>query len=257
MKILAIGDVVSSVGCEYLRKVLPDLKKELQADIVIVNGENSATGNGILPQSADWILDSGADVVTGGNHSLRRFEIYDYLDSNKPVIRPANFHKTAPGNGYWVVDKGAYQVGVINLQGLVYLDPLSSPFDTADKIVEQLNEQGCKIIIIDFHAEATAEKRALGFYLDGKVSAVFGTHTHVQTSDNQVLPLGTGYITDLGMTGPYFSVLGIKPELAIKKIKTNLPVRFENEDGASVLEGCLFEIDIKSGKCLSVTTVRR
>lgn len=257
MKILAIGDVVSNVGCEYLRKILPALKKELQADVVIVNGENSATGNGVLPQSAEWILDSGADVITGGNHSLQRFEIYDYLDSNKPIIRPANFHKTAPGNGYWVIDKGAYQVGVINLQGLTYLDPIASPFDTADKIIDELTELGCRIIVIDFHAEATAEKRALAFYLDGRISAVFGTHTHAQTSDSQVLPLGTGYITDLGMTGPYYSVLGIKPELAIKKIRTNLPVRFESEEGTCVLEGCLFEIDNKSGKCISATAVRR
>lgn len=257
MKILAIGDVVSSDGCECLRRILPPLKKELEADVVIVNGENSAAGNGVLPQSADWILDSGADVVTGGNHSLRRFEINDYLDSSKPIIRPANFHRTAPGNGYFIVDKGSYQVGVINLQGLVYLDPIDSPFDTADKIVEELKNQGCKIIVVDFHAEATAEKKALAFYLDGKVSALFGTHTHVQTSDNQVLPQGTGYITDLGMTGAINSVLGVKPELAIKKIRTNLPVRFENATGACVLEGCLFEIDKISGKCVSAQTIRR
>lgn len=257
LKVLAIGDVVSKQGCDYLRQELPKLKRELEADIVIVNGENSAVGNGILPQSADHILDSGADFITLGNHALKRPEICDYLDSSKPIIRPYNYHPSASGRGIGIIDKGAYSVGVINLQGAVYLDAIENPFIAADRALDEARNMGADITIIDFHAEATSEKRALGFYLDGRLSAIFGTHTHIQTNDNQILPNGTGYITDLGMTGPYYSVLGVEPQAAIKKLKTGLPVRFTNPDGPCVLEGCLFEIDIKTGKTVSTTLIRR
>ena len=167
MKILAIGDVVSSQGCDYLRRELPDLKKELNADRVIVNGENSAVGNGILPQSADHILNSGADAITLGNHSLRRKEIYDYLDDEtKPIIRPYNYHPSAPGRGYTIIDKGYAQIGIINLQGAVYMEPIQNPFDAADKAVKELNEAGVRIILVDFHAEATSEEKALAYYFE-------------------------------------------------------------------------------------------
>lgn len=257
MKILAIGDVVSKQGCEYLRHELPKLKRELCADIVIANGENSAVGNGVLPQSAEFILDCGVDVITLGNHSLRRTEIYDYLDSNHPIIRPANYHSSAPGKGLEIIDKGYCKVAVINIQGAVYLDPVENPFSVVDKLIDEAKSEGANIIVIDFHAEASAEKRAMGFYVDGRVSAIFGTHTHVQTSDNQILPNGTGYVTDLGMTGPYYSVLGVDPECAVKKLRTGLPVRFVNNDGPCTLEGCLFEIDNKSGKTINTTLIRR
>lgn len=257
MKILTIGDIVSKQGCEYLRRELPRLKRELEADLVIANGENSAVGNGILPQSAEYILDSGVDVITLGNHSLRRREIYDYLDSNKPIIRPANYHSSAPGKGYIIVDKGRFQVAVINLQGIVYLDPIENPFSVIDRIVDEIKAQGVKIIIVDMHAEATSEKKAMAFYLDGRVSALFGTHTHTQTSDNQILPKGTGFVTDIGMTGPYYSILGVNPECVIEKLKTGLPVRFTNNDGPCVLEGCLFEIDNTTGKTVNTQLIRR
>ncbi len=257
LKILTIGDVVSKQGCEYLRQELPKLKKELNADIVIVNGENSAVGNGVLPQSAEYILDSGADVITLGNHSLRRMEIYDYLDEDHPVIRPANYHSSAPGKYYEIVDKGSFTLAVVNLQGAVYLDPVENPFSVIDRVIDEIKAQGVNNIIIDFHAEATAEKRAMGFYVDGRVSAIYGTHTHVQTNDNQILPNGTGYVSDIGMTGPYYSVLGVDPECAIYKLKTGLPVRFVNNDGPCVLEGCLFEIDNTSGKTVNTTLIRR
>ncbi|MCR5207352.1 MAG: TIGR00282 family metallophosphoesterase [Eubacterium sp.] len=256
MKVLAIGDVVSSSGCEYLREKLFGLKREYAADIVIVNGENSAQGNGVTPQSAQFIFDSGADVITLGNHALRRPEIYDYLEENEFIIRPSNFHKSAPGRGSVILDKGAARVAVINLQGTAFLDNNENPFDAADREIEAVKAEGADIIIIDFHAEATGEKRALGFYVDARASALFGTHTHVQTSDEQLLPGGTGYITDIGMTGPYYSVLGVKPELIIKKLKTNLPVRFENPDGPCVLEGCFFEIDNKTGKTVNIERFR-
>ncbi|MCD7796914.1 MAG: YmdB family metallophosphoesterase [Clostridiales bacterium] len=257
MKILTIGDVVSSQGCEYLRQELPKLKRELQADTVIVNGENSAVGNGILPSSADHIFASGADVITLGNHSLRRREIYDYLESNNPIIRPANYHPSAPGRYFEIIDKGSFTLAVINLQGSVYLDIADNPFNIIDCVVDEVKAQGVNAIIIDFHAEATAEKKAMAFYLDGKISALYGTHTHTQTNDNQILPCGTGYVTDIGMTGPYYSVLGVTPEIAVEKMRTKLPVKFTNPDGPCVLEGCLFEIDNTTAKTVNTTLIRR
>jgi len=257
MKILTIGDIVSKQGCEYLRETLPKLKKDYGADIVIANGENAAVGNGILPASATYIFDSGVDVITLGNHSLRRPEISDYLEENDAIIRPENYHASAPGRGWTIVDKGYVRVLVANLQGTVYLDNNENPFDAADRIVRIAEENGVRMILLDFHAEASSEKRAMGFYLDGRISALFGTHTHVQTSDEQILPNGTGYITDLGMTGPYYSVLGVEPERAIQKMKTNLPVRFKNAEGPCTIEGCFFEIDNTTGKTLRTERFRR
>ncbi len=254
MNILVIGDVVGTNGCEFLRKTLPAFKRLNKIDLCIVNGENSAQGNGILPQSAEHLLTSGADVITTGNHALRRFEIYDKFDEDGyPLIRPANFYKTAPGKGYYIIDKGFIKIAVINLIGTVYLDNNNNPFDCIDEILKEVSD--CRIKIVDFHAEATAEKRAMGFYLDGKVSAVFGTHTHVQSNDAGVLPNSTGYITDIGMTGAINSVLGVTPELAIQKIRTNLPVRFENPNGECKMEGCIFEIDNKTGKTVSAQAI--
>ncbi len=257
MNIITIGDVVSQQGCDYLRKVLPDLKREYKADIVIANGENSAIGNGILPNSAKHMFDSGVDVITLGNHALKRREIYNFLDENEFIIRPANFHPSAPGKGTVILDKGFCSVAVINLQGVVYLDNIENPFEAVDREIKAAKAAGAKIILIDFHAEASSEKRAMGFYTDGRISAIFGTHTHVQTSDEQILPNGSGYITDLGMTGPYYSVLGISPEIAIQKMKTNLPVRFVNEDGPCSLEGCFFEIDNKTAKTVHIERFRK
>ena len=254
MKILAIGDVVGTNGCECLRRILPAYRRHNGIDLCIVNGENSAQGNGILPQSAEHLLTSGADIITTGNHAFRRFEIYNKFDEEGyPLIRPANFYRTAPGKGYYIIDKGFIKIAVINLAGTVYLENNDNPFDCIDRILGEVSD--CRIMLVDFHAEATAEKRAMGFYLDGKVSAIFGTHTHVQTNDAQVLPNGTGYITDIGMTGPVQSVLGVTPSLAIEKIRTNLPVRFENPDGECRMEGCIFEIDNKTGKTLSAEAV--
>lgn len=257
MKILAIGDIVSSQGCEYLREILPNLKKEYNADIVIANGENSAVGNGITPKSAKHIFDSGVDVITLGNHSLKRPEICDYLDENEFIIRPYNYHPSAAGRGISIIDKGYTQVAIINLQGAVYLDNIANPFDEIDKAINEAKEMGARIIIVDFHAEASSEKKAMGFYTDGRISALVGTHTHIQTSDEQILPNGTAYITDLGMTGPYYSVLGVTPEIAIQKMKTNLPVRFTNPDGPCTVEGCVVEIDNKTGKATNIERFRR
>lgn len=254
IRILAIGDVVSPYGCDKLRECLPNLKKEKKIDVCIVNGENAAAGNGILPSAATHILDSGADLITGGNHTYRRREIYELLDASPDIIRPANYGEGCPGKGVAVIDKGAFRVGVINLLGTTFMEPLENPFSCADRLLCAL-EKEVKIIVVDFHAEATAEKRALGFYLDGRVSAVFGTHTHVQTADEQIFPGKTGYITDVGMTGPRHSVLGVEPQLAIEKFKTNMPVRFKNPEGDCILQGVLFTVCKADGRTVSVERI--
>lgn len=249
MNILAIGDVVGSVGCRFLRQHLPALKKLKQIDLVIANGENSADGNGLTPVSARFLLDSGVDVITAGNHSFRRKESYAFYDDCETLLRPANYPAAAPGRGVCVVDMGRVQVAVINLMGVVYMENMDSPFDTADRI---LSQDLPKIRLVDFHAEATGEKRSLAYYLDGRVSAVFGTHTHVQTADECVLPNGTGYLSDLGMTGPIHSVLGVKPEIVIEKMRTKMPVRFDLADGDCKMDCALFQIDEKTGCTVSI-----
>ena len=253
MRLLFLGDVVGEGGCNFLLRKLPEFKRKNNIDVCIANGENSAKGNGVTPKSCEMMLDSGVDMITLGNHTYKRFEIMDYLDGNVPVIRPFNYPEGAPGNGVGIIDKGRYRVAVINMLGTVFSEPLGNPFAEMDKALKETD--GCKTVIVDFHAEATAEKRAMGFYLDGKVTAVFGTHTHVQTADEQLLPKGTAYITDSGMTGPVQSVLGIEPELTIRKFKTNLPVRFENAVGEYCMDGVIFEIDEKSGKANSIERV--
>ena len=252
MNILTVGDVVSGNGCEFLRKHLPEIKKIEKIDLCIVNGENSAVGNGILPLSADHIFTSGGDVITTGNHTYRRKEIYDYLENNKFIIRPANFHRSVPGNPYVIVDMGYCQVCVINLIGRVYMEACENPFDEIDRILQIPEVKNCKVKIVDFHAEATAEKRAMAFYLDGRISVLFGTHTHVQTADEEIFENGLGYITDVGMTGTAASVLGVNPSLAIEKMRTGMPVRFLTIDGYCKLDCCVFEVDEKSGKTLSI-----
>lgn len=254
IKVLCVGDVVGSVGCEFLRKKLAEFKRENNIDVCIVNGENSAVGNGMLPNSCNHIFTSGADLITGGNHSLKRREIFDYLDQNENVIRPANYGDGVWGKGYGIIDKGAYRVGVINLMGRVWLEGYDDPFNTAEKIIAELKKE-TKIIFVDFHAEATAEKKALGYFLDGKVSAVFGTHTHIQTSDAQIMAGGTGYITDLGMTGPEESVLGVKKEIIIEKFRKGFTTMFETADTPPFMQGCVFTVDRDSGKTVAVEAI--
>ncbi len=250
MRILVIGDVVGGNGCRHLRDRLPSFRREMNIDAVICNGENSSDGNGITPSSAKYLFDSGVDVITLGNHTYRRPEIYDYLDETDICIRPANFPAGAPGSGVCVLDMGRSEICVINLIGQVYIDNFDSPFDKLDEILKR--DDLPKIKIVDFHAEATGEKKALAYYADGRVTAVFGTHTHVQTADECILPKGTGYITDVGMTGCTDSVLGVKKELVIKKLRTKLPVRFDYEQGPSHMDCMLIEADPKTGLCKSV-----
>lgn len=256
MRVLAIGDVFGKIGCDFLLKKLPSIKKEYSIDLVVANGENSAEGNGILPMSADSIFAAGVDVITGGNHTLRRREIYNMLDENHFLLRPANLPKSVPGSGIAYVDMGYCMVAVINVLGVVYLENMACPFETADKLINEAKSNGAKIIIVDFHAEATSEKRALGFYLDGKVSCVFGTHTHIQTSDEQILPKKTGYITDIGMTGVIDSVLGVDKNIIIQKMKDKMPVKFYGAVGDCELNGCIFEIDKNSGLTTSIQRIK-
>ena len=253
MNILVIGDVVSAKGCEFLRSILPAYKRLKKIDLCIANGENSAVGNGITPFSAQYLFDSGVDFITTGNHVYRRREFYEMLDERDDIIRPANFPDGNPGKGYSVIDMGFSKVGIINLAGMVYMDRCNNPFSVVDEILPKLSD--CRIILVDLHAEATAEKRAMGFYLDGRVSAVFGTHTHVITGDACILPKGTAYVTDIGMTGPKHSVLGVKPEISIDWLKTGIPARFDTAEGECMMNGCIFEIDNKTGKAISVETV--
>lgn len=254
MKLLMIGDVVSQVGCNYLRQKLPALKRERSIDVVVANGENSAVGNGVLPKSAEFLFQSGVDVITGGNHSFKRREILPYLDEQEAILRPANYPDGCPGHGYYLYDGGSFTLLVISVLGTSYLEPLESPFDTIDRL---LKEHPATFTVVDFHAEATGEKNALGYYLDGRVSAVCGTHTHVQTADERILPGGTGYITDLGMTGPLESALGIRPECIIARLHTHLPTRFEVDDTAPCrMDGLLLTLSRKTGLCEAVERIQ-
>lgn len=254
LKLLFIGDVVSQPGCSFLRERLPQWKREQQIDIVIANGENSAVGNGILPSSANFLLDSGVDVITTGNHVFKRREIYPYLDETPQVIRPANFPSCCHGSGYYLYDGGSYQLCVINLMGNVFMDALlENPFYAIDRILKEVRAD---YYFVDFHAEATGEKKALAYYLDGRISCLVGTHTHVQTADEQILPNGTGYITDAGMTGPIESVLGVSPQNVIDRYRTQMPTRFEVKDTPCQLEGVQVCIDKKTGKCVQISRVQ-
>lgn len=248
MRILCIGDVVGSAGCAFLRRHLSSFKKQQNIDLTICNGENSADGNGITVSSAEHLYASGVDVITLGNHAFRRREIFPYLDERQDIIRPINFPSpSTPGRGLCTVDMGYTSVTVINAMGQEYIDArLDNPFIAVDKALEGVHSP---IVLVDFHAEASSEKRAMGLYLDGRVSAVFGTHTHVLTADAEVLPGGTGYITDIGMTGVIDSCLGVKKEIIIRRFLTKLPERFDYAEGDCKLNCVIFDIDRKSGKC--------
>jgi len=252
-RVLAVGDVCGQPGLDMLERRLKDLKKERNIHFTVVNGEN-ANVVGITPRQADQIFRAGADVITLGNHTWTRTELQPYLDERTKILRPANFGPQCPGRGIAVFNTPFGDVCVLNLIGRFTLDNnTDNPFVIADGYMEEIKE---KIILVDFHAEGTSEKRAMGYLLDGRASAVWGTHTHVQTSDACVLPKGTGYITDLGMTGPINSVLGISPEQSIGKFMGDPPRRYDSASGPVKLEGCLFEIDSESGKCLKAEGIR-
>ena len=252
LKVLAVGDVVGEPGLERIRKSLRKLKRDLGADFVIVNGEN-ASNVGMTPRQGDTIFDAGADVITMGNHTFSRREIIPYIEENRYVLRPANLPPQQPGRGWEVYETRCGDVAVIDLIGRVGMDYLpDNPFLLMDKILKKIDT---KIILVEIHAEATSEKLAMGYMLDGKVSAVWGTHTHVPTADAQILPRGTGYVTDLGMTGPAVSVLGIQPKLSIDKFRGEMFQRYQAADGPTKLNAVLFTIDANTGKCTKAERV--
>ena len=254
-RVLAVGDVVGKSGLEYIKSELWKIRKSENADLVIVNGENSAPGNGITKASAETLFMSGADIITTGNHVFRRSEVYSYLDDNEKILRPANYPKSVPGFGHGVFDIGGVRVLVMNLLGTVYMESLESPFDAAERILLR-EKENYDIAICDIHAEATSEKIAFAHRFDGRINIVFGTHTHVQTSDARILQNGTGYITDLGMTGPYDSVLGVKKEIVIKKFVEKMPVRFDEADGKAFFNAAVFEIDLATKRTESVRAIQ-
>ena len=252
MKILFGGDVVGSMGCEFAAQSVRRIKNERGIDVVIINGENSADGNGLTRGSMEALF-SFADVITTGNHCFRRQEAIDLYDEHSFLLRPANYPEGTAGTGVCIIDKGAYSLAVMNICGTAFMDALDNPFECADRLIAQC---GTKNIIVDFHAEATSEKKAMGFYLDGRVSAVIGTHTHVQTADEMILPKGTAYITDAGMCGTELSVLGVEPELAVRKQCYRMPVRFTEAKGAQFFCGVIAEINEKTGTAVSVERIQ-
>lgn len=254
MVILCVGDVVGETGLRYFCDWIPGLRQSLGADLVIVNGENSdPSGVGLSRTGAETLLQY-ADVVTTGNHCFRRAKPELYLEMDS-VLHPANFPQTRDRAGCCLIDTGRFGLlQVINLMGVAWMEPIDNPFLRADALLANTN---AKYTIIDFHAESTAEKKALAFYLDGRVSAVFGTHTHVQTADEQILPAGTGYITDVGMTGPLLSVIGVDPPLAVQKQRCHVPVQFKVAEGPLALNAVLFTLDDTTGLCTAVQRINQ
>jgi metallophosphoesterase (TIGR00282 family) len=252
VKILFIGDIVGKPGRKAVRALLPGIVGQYRVDIVVANCENAAGGFGVTRKIVDELYHNEIDILTSGNHIWDKKETIYFIDDYETLLRPANYPEGTVGKGSVVIDtRLGISLGVLNLEGRIFMKPLDCPFRVAEKEIEKL-KQKTDIIIVDFHAEATSEKEALGWFLDGKVSAVLGTHTHVQTADERVLPLGTAYITDAGMTGSFDSVLGMRKEVALERFLTLLPNRFDVAKGDVRLQGVLIDIDDRTGKALSI-----
>lgn len=248
MNILFVGDVVGSLGRDMVKEYVPKLKEKYRPQITIINGENAAGGKGITEKIYRGFLEVGAQAVTLGNHTWDNKEIFDFIDGAKYLVRPDNFPEGNPGEGIVYLKYNAEEVAVISLQGRTFMPSIDCPFRKADELLNEAKKR-TSIIFVDFHAEATSEKQAMGWYLDGRVSAVVGTHTHVQTADNRILPGGTAYLSDVGMTGPYDGILGVEREAVLKRFLTNMPVRFEvPKEGRTQLSAVLIELDNKTGK---------
>ncbi|MBE7029800.1 MAG: TIGR00282 family metallophosphoesterase [Ruminococcaceae bacterium] len=253
MKILAIGDIVGDCGTDFAVMVLPEIRRTYQIDLCIANAENAAEGSGITQNIYYRLSDAGVDGFTMGNHTFQKKDAVALLEKNSDIIRPANYPDGVPGKGYMLLHACGKTIGVINLMGRFNLLNLDCPFRTADALLEELKDK-CDFVVADFHAEASSEKIAFGYYLDGRATAVFGTHTHVQTADECILPKGTGYISDLGMTGAIESVLGIKKEIIIRRFLTQMPQKFENAYGKARLCGAVFTID-ENNRCTAVERI--
>ena len=255
MKILCLGDIVGPLAVNHISNKLWSFRKTNNIGFVIANGENADEGNGISRETASSLLSRGVDVITSGNHVFKKRAIYDYLEMSNCMIRPANYPSSCPGRGYTLIDADGYRALVINVQGTVFMESLACPFETVEKILER-NEGDYDFAFLDIHAEATSEKIALANYFDGKISVIFGTHTHVQTADERILPGGSGYISDLGMCGVQDGVLGVRPEIIIERLKNKMPQRFELMDGTPTACGALFDLDTSSGKVKKVERVK-
>src|SRR5713101_4358979 len=255
LTILCVGDVFGEPGRRAVQVLLPKLRKQHDVDLAIVNVENSAGGFGVTPQMARAFLEQGVDVMTSGNHIWDKKEIVEHIAKDNLLLRPANFPTGTPGSGYVTVKAGPHKVAVLNLMGRVFMLPIDCPFRKADEILPELRKD-TPIIIVDMHAEATSESQAMGWHLDGRVSAVVGTHRHVQTADERLLPKGTAYITDLGLTGPVDSVIGVDPELALGRFLSQMPNRFEPAKGPAMLQGAVIRIDPETGRGLSIERLR-
>ena len=254
MNILFIGDIVGAPGRRALEELLPRVVDRQFIDLVVANGENASGGLGITPQVADQLLAQGIDVLTSGNHIWKHKEIIPYLESTDRLIRPANYPPETPGRGYAIVETAAGEAAaVINLEGRVFMNPLECPFRTVDRVLEAIPKE-VKVVLVDMHAEATSEKQAMGWHLDGRVSAVLGTHTHVQTADERILPAGSGYISDAGMTGPVDSVIGMKREIILERFLSQRPQPFKVATQNIQLQGVIVKID-PLGRCLEISRV--
>ncbi len=253
-RLLFLGDIVGEPGRKAVIKKLPDLRKDLDLDFIIVNGENSAGGRGITPTIADKLLSAGADVITTGDHAWDQKEIINYIDNQPKLLRPLNYPKETPGKGCVIVETEKGPIAIMNAQGNTFMNPpLPNPFVEIEKELQRLKQNDVKMIFLDFHAETTSEKIAMGYHLDGLVSGVVGTHTHVQTADERILPNGTAHLTDAGMCGPEHSVLGRNVESVVWRFKSSMPTRFPVAKGDVKLSGCIIEIDPESGLAHSIT----
>jgi hypothetical protein len=255
---MVIGDIIGKPGRQALVHALPDLRAEFDLDLVIANGENVAAGAGLTPSLSEELLSHGVDVITSGNHVWDKREVYDYLDSGRPVLRPLNYPDDAPGRG-WLVHQlpDGDQVAVINAMGRVFMNQLDSPFTAMDALLDGAAEPLPAVRILDFHCEITSEKNAMGWYLDGRVSAVVGTHTHVPTADARVLPKGTAYISDIGMTGPRDSIIGFSLETVLPRFLSHLPTRFHVAEGPVSLNAVVIAIERGSGRATAIEQVQR
>lgn len=254
MKILFVGDIVGSPGRGAVKNLLPGIRRQENVDFVIANGENAAGGSGLTPKVVKEILEAGVDVITSGDHIWKKKEVFEVIAKENRLLRPANYPSGAPGSGFCVYKCADVKIAVINLVGRVFMSSLEDPFVTAKKILEEIRKETPNIFI-DMHAEATSEKLALAYFLDGEVTAVCGTHTHIQTADERILSNGTAYITDLGMTGPFDSILGRKPEQIIERFITGLPTKFEIAETNIQLQGVIIEFSPMTGKAISITRV--
>ena len=254
MRLLVVGDVVGRLGRKAFARYTRELKEKYKIDLVIVNGENAAGGKGISRKSLDELYRAGADIVTSGNHVWDNREINGFIDDEPYLVRPANYPEGAQGKGWCIYPFKSANLAVVNMSGRTFMPDMDCPFQKIEEVLSEIGQEA-DIILLDFHAETTSEKMAMGFYLDGRVQAVVGTHTHIQTADERILPQGTAYITDLGMVGPWNSVLGVKPEIIIQKFTTCRPVRFDLAEGPAVYSAVVIDIDTNTKKAVSIERV--